>query len=277
MTKKIRNYGGAEGYCNICGEYCKLTFDHVPPKGCVGIQHSNVALLTTALACNGLNKYNARQFQDGLKFKSLCEKCNNELLGLEYDPFLKELFAKVSNYTNLIIKHNVSLPKTICIEIKPQRVIRSVVGHLLAAQIRNDMTIPLKNAPYLDACRQYFLNSNASIPKELNVYYWLYPSDIQVIILGSGLINIKRQETFIGEFIKFYPLAFWVVWNQPEININLQSLTKNKELLIDDLLSVTISTRNLPRVDWPEQPGDDEVVLLNDEVAYIAMKKRRKN
>lgn len=276
MIKKIRYYGSKEGYCNICGKYGKLTFDHVPPKGCAGIQNRNVALLTAALDCQKLTQYNSRQFQDGLKFKSLCEVCNNKILGIEYDPYLNEFAAKVSNYTNLVIKHGISLPKSIDIDIKLQRVARSVVGHLLAAQVRKDMSTPIRSAPYIDAIRQYFLNPAASIPKELEIYYWLYPSDIQVIILGSGLMSINRKEPIIGEFIKFYPIAFWVIWNQPQIDINLQSLTKNRELLIDDLLNVTISIENIPRVDWPEHPSDDELVLLNDEVAYIAKKKRRK-
>jgi len=276
MIKKIRYYSGKEGYCNICGEYKKLTFDHVPPKGCVGIQNRNVALLTAALDCKKLNKHNTRQLQDGLKFKSLCEVCNNELLGLEYDPFLNEFAAKMSNYTNLIINHDISLPKSFDIDIKLQRVTRSIVGHLLAAQVREDMATPVRRAPYLDAIRQYFLNPSASIPKELEIYYWLYPSDIQVIILGSGLMSIYRKDAIIGEFIKFYPIAFWVTWDQPPIDINLPSLTKNKELLINETSSVTVSIENIPRIDWPEHPGDDEIVLLNDEVAYIAKKKRRK-
>lgn len=275
MVNKIRNYGGKEGYCNICDEYKKLTFDHVPPKGCVGIKNRNVAPLIAALNCKKLNKDNTRQFQDGLKFKSLCEVCNNELLGLEYDPYLKEFAAKISNYTNLIIKQGISLP-TINIEIKLQRVVRSVVGHLLAAQVREDMTTPITHAPYMDALRQYFLNPLAPIPKELAIYYWVYPSDIQVIILGSGLMRINSKEVIVGEFLKFYPIAFWVIWDQPQININLHSLSKNRALSIDDLSPVIISIENIPRVDWPEQPGNDKMVLLNDEVAYIATKKEIK-
>jgi hypothetical protein len=275
MIKKIRYYDSKEGYCNICGEYGKLTFDHVPPKGCVGIQTRNVALLTDAFDCKKLTQYNSRQFQNGLKFKSLCEVCNNKLLGIEYDPYLNEFAAKVSNYANLIISHGISLPKSIDIEIKPQRVVRSVIGHLLAAQVREDMCTPREKAPYIEAIRQYFLDPSASTPKELEVYYWLYPSDIQVIILGCGLMSINKMEPIIGEFIKFYPIAFWVTWDKPKVDISLQSLTKNKDLLIDDLLTATISIKNIPRVDWPEHPSDDEMVLLNDEVAYISKKKIR--
>jgi len=26
--------GAVEGYCRVCGEYGKLTLDHIPPKSC---------------------------------------------------------------------------------------------------------------------------------------------------------------------------------------------------------------------------------------------------
>ena len=168
-----------------------MTFDHVPPKGCVGISNRNVALLTAALGNSELKKDNSRQFQDGLKFKSLCETCNNELLGGEYDPSIKEFASKVSSYLNLIINHNYTLPDTISIEIKPQRIVRAILGHLLAAHVREDMQSPIINAPYLDAIREYLLNPLAPIPEQLEVYYWLYPSDTQVIILGCGVMSVE--------------------------------------------------------------------------------------
>lgn len=277
MTKKIRFYAQKNGCCNICGEFNDLTFDHVPPKGCVGIQNRNVALLTNILSCGKLSKKNTRQFQNGLKFRSLCSKCNNTLLGVEYDPFLNDFASKVSNYVNLIVKYDVSLPKSTTIQINVQRVVRAIVGHLLAAQVREDMSKPIVRAPYLDAIRDFFLNPCAPIPKELEVYYWLYPSDIQVIILGSGVmdINNNKRKAIVGDFIKFYPIAFWVTWDQPSVDLKLSSLCKNKDLQIDELVNITISTHNIPRIDWPEHPGDDEIVLLNDEVAYYAKKKRR--
>jgi len=44
MHKKIRYSAGNKGYCNICGTYGSLTLDHVPPKGCVGINKQDAAL-----------------------------------------------------------------------------------------------------------------------------------------------------------------------------------------------------------------------------------------
>ncbi len=54
-------------------------------------------------------------------------------------------------------------------------------------------------------------------------------------------MSTNRKEPIIGEFIKFYPIAFWIIWDQPQIDIDLQSLTKNRKSLIDYLLTVTIS------------------------------------
>ncbi len=174
------------------------------------------------------------------------------------------------------------MPNQININIKPQRVVRAIVGHLLAAEVRKDMSSLPRNAAHPEAVRQYILNPSAPVPEKLEVYYWLYPSDIQVIMLGAGVMSIGHMEemksirVIISEFIKFYPLAFWVTWDQPKIKVNLHCLTRNKSLGIDEKSSFQISSINLPRIDWPENPSDNEIIVFNDNVAYFVKKKRRK-
>ena len=142
------------------------------------------------LNCKELTHYNSREFQNGLKFRSLCNDCNNRLLGKEYDPYLIDFSKKVSDIAGLAFNHNFSLPDQISINIYTQRVLRSILGHLLAADIREDMNTPVTNSPYHNILRKYVLDPSESAPEELNVYYWLYPSDIQMIILTSSLSNI---------------------------------------------------------------------------------------
>lgn len=82
--------------CNICGEKSMLTWDHVPPKCC-----NNRYRIKTNSLINGLpqeNKYES-QYQNEIRFRSLCEKCNNYLLGTKYDTVLADFTNQVTNIT----------------------------------------------------------------------------------------------------------------------------------------------------------------------------------
>ncbi|MEW6518639.1 MAG: hypothetical protein AB1461_04435 [Thermodesulfobacteriota bacterium] len=274
--KQIRYSAGNEGYCNVCGTFGRLTFDHVPPRSCVGIRKRRAALLTEAMDCGDLGWYKSRHFQDGLKFKSICNTCNSDVLGSRYDPHLKQFAGDISRVVDLAFNKGIALPGKVFISISLQRVVRSIIGHAMAAYVREDMTTPPRSAPYLDALRSYFLNESQPIPDQLEIYYWIYPSDIQVIILGCGLSCFGSKTTIVGDLLKFYPVAFWVVWSPPAVNVGVPSLIGKRNIGIDDFIEVPVSLWRPPRLDWPENPANDQFVLLNSEVAYIAKRKRKK-
>ena len=86
------------GICHICLKKSKLTADHVPPKSCKNkgkqqlfleyiITEKNTAITKTKL------------FQNGIKFYTICQKCNNDLLGGDYDReleyFMKEVESQI--------------------------------------------------------------------------------------------------------------------------------------------------------------------------------------
>ena len=67
--------------CNICGQIGKMTWDHVPPKS----SGNNLGIKVNTLF-EGLPTETSYQknFQSGIKFRSLCQKCNGEILS-RYD------------------------------------------------------------------------------------------------------------------------------------------------------------------------------------------------
>lgn len=150
-------------YCNICGKKEKLTWDHVPPKCC-----NNQYSIKTNSWMGGLpkdNKYDWK-YQNGIKFRSLCSKCNNELLGRNYDTVL----AEFTNDIMQLVNSTLVIPPIFHQPVKINRLCRAICGHLLAA----------KNF-YDDKCiideelRKYVLDMESLPPKGMSLMYWVYP------------------------------------------------------------------------------------------------------
>src|SRR4029453_11843006 len=131
----IATYGPSKGICNICGSHGRLTEDHTPPKGCirvapVGIQH--IADRLGAPRSDVIGRFS----QNGVKYRTLCRRCNNTLLGTQYDPALIEFVKTVGSY----IRTSVRLPQRISVKTRPQKIVRALPGHIAAQGVdRHDI------------------------------------------------------------------------------------------------------------------------------------------
>jgi len=118
------------GQCNTCQKTGKLTWDHVPPKGGIDLAPIEKDRIAPYFLSN-LKLEKPEISNDGLKYRTLCKKSNNSILGKKYDPALNDFtktFGKLSNSP-------LYLPKTIKLSIRPTAVIGAVLGHLLAARL----------------------------------------------------------------------------------------------------------------------------------------------
>src|SRR5438128_1702584 len=125
-SRLINTRGPREGKCNICGESGRLTEDHTPPKSCRGVTGAEMHALHLMVA--GAPPLRGRHFRNGPSYRTLCAHCNNGLLGAVYDPALAYFCAEVRRATNT----RIALPDEIFVDIQPQLVMRSVLGHLAA-------------------------------------------------------------------------------------------------------------------------------------------------
>ena len=84
---KYATLGPKVGVCNICLNSGALTEDHIPPKGAIRVTQMEMHHLVQIL---GVEQPMAagRVAQDGVKFRTLCKRCNSGLLGARYDPEL---------------------------------------------------------------------------------------------------------------------------------------------------------------------------------------------
>jgi len=273
-NKQVKFKGDKEGYCNICEQYSKLTRDHIPPQGCVKPTNLELRTLTQYLTEPNGKPVNS---QSGLNVLSICGNCNNNLLGTEYDPELIEVSKRVANPVRAQRKLGLSLPETIKLSVKPQRLVRAVIGHILAGKLPTTGQPPV-SAPFPDALRNYFLDTFSSIPNEIDVYYWVYPSNKQIVINSLGIGSAIGEGFISGScLLKFFPLAFWIVWDKPSsFPINFEKISNESFKGLDESCEIVVDLRNLPPLNYPEVPGESRYIMCRDDSSVLAQPRKPK-
>lgn len=258
MLNTINTWGDSEGICNICGEFGPLTEDHIPPKGCIKYGQIQIHHITNHLSIEP-PKGSVRKFQNGLKYKTLCGTCNNTLLGTQYDPE----FINLINAISKTLSSYKPIPYQKSIKIKPQRVIRSLLGHIAAQGVGR-----FDKGSQTEAITKYLLDQKEHLPDFLNIYYWVYPYQNQVLTRDSAFTNLRIGKPVFMWLIKFFPIAFFVVWDEPKgynFSSFLDSLSSFRELKIDDEADISLRFNNLPNQFWPEAPTDDTIIAYGRE------------
>lgn len=267
MSIKIVTYGPKHGQCNICGELAALTEDHTPPKGCIRlgqIQIQHIADHLSAELARGDGR--VRKFQSGLKYRTLCANCNNNILGIRNDPIL-------INFVNTIIENLQSfrdLHYGITVTTKPQRLMRSLLGHISAQGV--DRYQKGKNT---DPLRDYMLDESKSLPDFLTIYYWLYPYQRQVLIRDAAFLDLSIKDSKpVGMWLlKFFPIAFLIAWGDEPEYIKLNKLSDWRSIAIDDEKTLVIPTIPSIHPYWPEAPTDTSLVVYGQEAVASFTKK----
>jgi hypothetical protein len=257
---KVATRGAPIGICNICGCNSQLTEDHIPPKGLLKPTQVEMLHLCESLKLEKFKKPH-RLSQNGLKFRTLCANCNNNLLGSQNDPSL----IAFANEAKSLLKSRIYLPDSISVEVKPNRLCRSVVGHLLAAQLDGH-----RIGTTVNSLTDYFLQPTANLPCDIEIYYWLYPYSDQVIVPGAGWIRDLGSSFAVISVIKFFPLAFLIISDKPpDWHFRFPSLRPYLSTNIDAVLNMPIDLVNIPPQRWPELPGSNDA-LMHSETAIRA-------
>lgn len=253
---KIQTRGAPIGICNICGEHGQLTDDHIPPRGVSQLAAVEMLHIHDLLAVGSAPRQSARFSQNGFKFRTLCKKCNNSLLGATYDPVLAALAADVRAF----LKSPLTLPPVGNFQTEPNKLVRCVVGHLLAHGLDEH-----RSGSAIDALTDYFLDKEALFPDFIRLYYWVYPYKDQVVVKGAGLFPYFGQSHAVFLLMKFFPLSFFFVIDEPR-----EWQVPHRRL--DNLLTTDIARRavlpvnffGLPPQRWPEAPAEAGMVLYGD-------------
>lgn len=251
---RINTKGPKVGTCNICGTHGLLTEDHIPPKGASRLKQVEMINIVDLLSVERPKK-SARFSQNGVSYYTLCGKCNNERLGHGYDPTLITLSKDIRVY----LESALYLPARMNVKTKPNRLIRSVVGHLLAHGIGEH-----RNGSMIEELTDYFLNENLPFPSRFKLYYWIYPYNDQVIIKSASMSPHNLNSFAVFMLLKFFPISFFFVLDEPnEWRIPFERLDTMLSSSIDDETEIPISFTNLPPQRWPEVPDKAGMVMHN--------------
>lgn len=249
---RIVTKGAKFGKCNICGAYGALTEDHIPPKGVLRPRQVEILSLTDMLSVPRPTK-SSRISQNGVKYRTLCPDCNNRLLGINYDPSLIAL----TNTIKAFLTSRLSLPPSTHIQVKPGRLVRSVIGHLLAHGVDEHRT-----GTAINNLTDYFLDERAAFPKHIKLYYWIYPYSDQIILKGFSASLHYWHSFAVCMLLKFFPLSFFFVVDEPQAwRLPFDRLDLALTQSIDDEGRLRLQFVDLPPQRWPECPTDAGLVM----------------
>lgn len=244
----------AFGLCNICSKEKSLSWDHVPPKGGINLSTMEMENLFNVFTTKE-DVRKIRESQNGLKYRTICKECN-EFLGRNYDPTVNEFALTVGRY----LKSNLIFPKIIHHKTKPLRLIKGILGHLLAAKAEYD------DASFDVQVRDFILDIDSKIPDNIHVFYWIYPYDCTIILRDFGMPSVRGRFDDFGFFqtLKYFPMAY-LVSDKPQYE-GLQLLTTYKDAGKDQEIDLPIALNRIKHHYWPEMV-DDKNLLFGGQAA----------
>lgn len=247
------------GICSICKSDGHLSEDHIPPKSC----GNTGKVYYYSFAPNSHNFYKKRISQNGIKFRTICSQCNSKL-GALYDKELTLFRECVINSIN---------GNPTKVEIYPIKVIKCIVGHLLAASSFSEDVIS-------EEMREFYLNNdNSSIKKFASKYSLLcfyYPYKDSIFILKNyfpnEIIGPYRIFNSILSSMYFFPFAFILCEKKKELSTHdILNLIFGEQLDLS-VTDWTISNgAELPPT-WPAIINDHQFILFSNDLNFSVYK-----
>ncbi len=257
-----------DSICNICQQDKVLSIDHVPPQACPPAKSRVTSRLLYQIM--GDTSFRPRQDQNGVTFKTICSDCNN-LLGSRYDRALGDISRRIESF----VESNLSLPDSFEIECQPNAVMRSVLGHLLAAKTETDEVM-------IDGLiRPCVIDPSMPIHDDIHILYWVYPYEETVILRDFCMPAVRGRFGDVGFFnlLKFYPLAFLVTHQLPSYE-GLSSLHQFNQLAPGEKRNVQINLRSTKQSRFPEECSDNNFLAIGrterDSVHSVPKSKKSK-
>lgn len=250
--------------CSICKAIQKpqLSWDHVPPKG--GLDLSDMEIRNYSEANFNPNSLKRTISQNGLKFRSLCNNCNNEL-GSRYDKCFNLLMQDIKQ----IVTSKLILPNVLSLKTYPTKIIKAILGHLLASKVE-----------YCDAksdniIRAYLFNDSTELPDDVRIYYWLFPYDCTIIRHDILQLNPNTGEQLYYSIIKSFPLGFAITYQCELEQEGFIELTKYTSNDIEKQETIPLYLSGKYEWDFPENIHYSGVQLVMEGANDIYATKKR--
>jgi hypothetical protein len=177
----------------------------------------------------------------------LCGRCNNDRLGALFDPALVDFARTVGRF----LKSPLELPPTLHVEVRANAIIRSVLGHLVAARLSLDPGLfdPFVHDLLEDPARP--------LPPEIKVFYWIHPYAQQIVLRDALMPAVRGRYGDFQRFgvLKFFPIAFLVT--TAPVYEGLAELSAWRDQSSEFRVKVPVDLRRVRDPYWPEAPAPD--------------------
>ncbi len=246
------------GICNICGRAERLTIDHTPPKGYARALPVRIAHIVDRVGAERAKRdQRLMKSNDGVKYRSLCTRCNRDLLGSIYDPGLIELGRKV----DALLTTGLFIPATSMVRIQPQKIMKSVLGHICAQGISR-----YEKGKITEPVRDYLIDPHAKAPGLFRMHYWAFPYQSRILVRDAllGTIGVLPRSSSAIWILKCYPMAFVITWDLDFkfLDRTPRNFDAFENLGIDDYADLPIDLRGVPHELYPEAVQDPYPYML---------------
>lgn len=264
----MQTRGPEVGECNICGSNERLTIDHTPPKGYARAVPVRITHVVDQVSAERAKRdQHPMKSNDGVKYRTLCARCNNELLGGIYDPGLIELGSKL----DALLTTGLYLPSTSILRIQPQKIMKAVLGHVCAQGIGR-----YQKGATTEPIRDYLIDQNATAPGLFRLHYWVYPYKSRILVRDAvlGTIGVVPRQLSMIWLLKCYPMAFAITWDLDFkfLDRTPRNFDSFERLGIEDYADIPVDLRGAPHELWPEAVQDPyPYMLLLGKEAIAAM------
>lgn len=266
ISERIKHVRIDQGYCLICGQFGKLSKDHVPPKSAITLTAMLQKTITEWWDTEPVRGIDAIS---GTVFKTICKHCNNQILGSRVQ-FISDVTRNFTDKLILYLSHANSVSDYIKVPFNSVEFSRAMLGHLMASSSVDECKQPLGDTPFFSPLRKFVLGLTESFEDTHDIYYWFYPNKAQ--ITARHVLFRNNGHNCICSALHFFPISFLVTF-KGEGTFPAQAV---KLELKDRNLHFNVSMRNADYVTFPFVPlkGDSMIVFNSGYtcVSYPAMK-----
>lgn len=206
--------------------------------------------------------------QNRVKYWTICKECN-EKIGSKFDPVLNGFARSVGN----ILKSNLILPSTIYYKTKPNLLIRAILAHLLAVKADIDKVTTDEQI------RNFIFDENASIPEEINIFYWVHPYTNTVIVRDIAMLAVRGKfggKAGVFSILKYFPIAYLVCNLREYEDLNELILYRNSKP--QDIIDIPINLKDIRGPEWPEVVDNGNMMIEGQSIksSVFAIPKNKK-
>lgn len=245
--------GAEHGYCRICGKFADLTVDHIPPKSCGNKGRTSFTLWNKTII-----------MQNGFQCRTICDNCNNKLLGSDFDKEFKKFYDKAKELKRM--HSSIIFDSINKIDVDAKKILRCILAHFLAANachseknVEETLQTPLDQNIVYERYRQFVLGKTQSIENS-DVYYWYYPFSNIVINPYFGCMTdafTPMKKNLIGTLIKFFPIALFI------LNRDSSDGIPRGNLFDCNSKAIALNFEHFLPKEYLERPLENEVFVLN--------------